>query len=193
MTDLQLSQLTELCKTKLLSNSLEQQPTDPWQPASGESVWLSTKFLKFKQGAGKKLLPRYIGPFKVLESYGHSAKLDLPSYMMCRRTWNVIYLKKFVPNTSGFARIASDWQIGPSDVVEEDQSALDPPPPDPVSETVVTDLHFHKSTRKVRLFRVQFNNDWNISAYHLEHDLASLANGLNVHKAWLAAHQRRGE
>ena len=193
MTDLQLSQLTELCKTKLLSNSLEQQPTDPWQPASGESVWLSTKFLKFKQGAGKKLLPRYIGPFKVLESYGHSAKLDLPSYMMCRRTWNVIYLKKFVPNTSGFARIASDWQIGPSDVVEEDQSALDPPPPDPVSEMVVTDLHFHKSTRKGRLFRVQFNNDWNISAYHLEHDLASLANGLNVHKAWLAAHQRRGE
>ncbi|KAJ9528898.1 hypothetical protein QJQ45_000455 [Haematococcus lacustris] len=48
----------------------------------GQLVLLSTKNLRLKPGKAKKLLPRFIGPFKVLEHVGPVAvRLDLPPAM----------------------------------------------------------------------------------------------------------------
>ena len=197
LTGDQLKQLTELCRQRLLLSGVQEpEHANTWHPQAGEQVWLSTKCLQLKKGAGKKLLPRFIGPFPIEQSYGHSCKLKLPDSMLCRRTWNVQYLKQFIPNESGYARVASDWAIGPGDIIDEDQSQVEAQQADihteamQVDESVVTDIHFHKSTRKGRLFRVQFNHDWNNCAFYHEHDLASLPNGVAVHKQWIAAHQR---
>jgi hypothetical protein len=128
----------------------------------------------------------------VLESYGKAVKLDLPQSMLCRRTWNLSYIKKFEPNVSGFSRNAADWELTSSDIIDADQS---------MAETdlrvsnqpsmIVTDLHFEKMSRNGRLFKVQFNHSWSTSGVYLEKDLSSLHNGLDVLNQWIAEKSAR--
>ena len=64
----------------------------------GEMVYLSTKNLPLKQGAEvEKLLPRFIGPFKIMEKIGKNAyKLDLPETVRLYPVFNVRYLRIFI-------------------------------------------------------------------------------------------------
>ncbi|KAJ9517272.1 hypothetical protein QJQ45_009116 [Haematococcus lacustris] len=66
---------------------------------SGQLVLLSTKNLRMKPGKAKKLLPRFIGPFKVLEHVGPVAvRLDLPQAMA--RMHPVFHVSLLRPYTS---------------------------------------------------------------------------------------------
>ena len=75
--------------------------TPPYQV--GEMVYLSTKNLKLPSGRATKLLPRYIGPFKVIKCYTEldAFKLELPKELLDRRvhpTFHSSLLKPHVPN-----------------------------------------------------------------------------------------------
>ncbi|KAJ9507469.1 hypothetical protein QJQ45_006508 [Haematococcus lacustris] len=66
---------------------------------TGQLVLLSTKNLRMKPGKAKKLLPRFIGPFKVLEHVGPVAvRLDLPQAMA--RMHPVFHVSLLRPYTS---------------------------------------------------------------------------------------------
>ncbi|KAJ9513250.1 hypothetical protein QJQ45_029480 [Haematococcus lacustris] len=66
---------------------------------TGQLVLLSSKNLRMKPGKAKKLLPRFIGPFKVLEHVGPVAvRLDLPQAMA--RMHPVFHVSLLRPYTS---------------------------------------------------------------------------------------------
>ncbi|KAJ9521393.1 hypothetical protein QJQ45_001229 [Haematococcus lacustris] len=66
---------------------------------TGQLVLLSTRNLRMKPGKAKKLLPRFIGPFKVLEHVGPVAvRLDLPRAMA--RMHPVFHVSLLRPYTS---------------------------------------------------------------------------------------------
>ncbi|GJE97660.1 polyprotein [Phanerochaete sordida] len=53
--------------------------------AEGDLVYLSTQNLKLPKQRARKLLPKYIGPYKILKDYANSTyKLDLPSELRQR-------------------------------------------------------------------------------------------------------------
>ncbi|KAJ9529435.1 hypothetical protein QJQ45_013693 [Haematococcus lacustris] len=69
-------------------------------------VLLSTKNLRLKPGKAKKLLPRFIGPFKVLEHVGPVAvRLDLPPAMA--RMHPVFHVALLRPYTTNLDLVAS--------------------------------------------------------------------------------------
>jgi hypothetical protein len=62
--------------------------------AQGDSVWLSTRNFRKSLTGGKKLAPRYAGPYKVLRKVGKRAyTLDLPSKSRVHPTFHVDLLK----------------------------------------------------------------------------------------------------
>ncbi|KAJ9532052.1 hypothetical protein QJQ45_003785 [Haematococcus lacustris] len=80
------------------------------QFSPGQLVLLSTKNLRLKPGKAKKLLPRFIGPFKVLEHVGPVAvRLDLPPAMA--RMHPVFHVALLRPYTSEHPHLPPpvDW------------------------------------------------------------------------------------
>ncbi|KAJ9521467.1 hypothetical protein QJQ45_008867 [Haematococcus lacustris] len=76
----------------------------------GQLVLLSTKNLRLKPGKAKKLLPRFIGPFKVLEHIGPvDVRLDLPPAMA--RMHPVFHVALLRPYTSEHPHLPPpvDW------------------------------------------------------------------------------------
>ena len=65
-------------------------------------VWLSSRNLKFKVGGTKKMLPKYIGPFKIIKLIGGSenrpapaAKLELPRTCRIHPVFHISLLKEW--------------------------------------------------------------------------------------------------
>jgi hypothetical protein len=45
----------------------------------GDLVYLSTKNISFPKGTARKLVPKFVGPYLILEDYGNNSfKLNLP-------------------------------------------------------------------------------------------------------------------
>ena len=62
-------------------------------------VLLSTKNLKLRTNGTKKLLPKWIGPFRVVKSVGLVAyKLELPASMKCHPVFHVSNLQQYRSN-----------------------------------------------------------------------------------------------
>jgi hypothetical protein len=62
----------------------------------GESVLLKSTNFRFKGATTKKLMPRYLGPFKVVKKVGEVAyKLDLPGHMRVHPVFHVSLLEKY--------------------------------------------------------------------------------------------------
>lgn len=77
----------------------------PVQYQVDQWVWLSSKNLKFKLGGTKKLLPKFIGPFKITQLIGNAndtnrsataAKLSLPRTCKIHPVFHVSLLKPYV-------------------------------------------------------------------------------------------------
>jgi hypothetical protein len=69
----------------------------------GDLVYLSTENLSLPKGQAKKLLPKYIGPYKVLESHHQAStvKLELLAALEAQRiksTFHAGLVKPHVPN-----------------------------------------------------------------------------------------------
>jgi hypothetical protein len=63
----------------------------------GDNVLLNSKHVKLKYPGARKLLPRYIGPFKVTAKIGTVAyRMELPKNMKCHNVFHVSLLHKFV-------------------------------------------------------------------------------------------------
>lgn len=63
----------------------------------GDEVLLSTKNIKLRVQKATKLLPKYIGPFKILRSVGPVAfELDLPAELRVHRVFHASLLKPYV-------------------------------------------------------------------------------------------------
>jgi len=71
--------------------------------APGNLVYLSTQNLTLPKGRAKKLLPKYIGPYKVVEAHisTSTVTLELPPELTARQvhpTFHVSLIRAHVPN-----------------------------------------------------------------------------------------------
>ena len=58
----------------------------------GDLVYLSTKNITFPKGLARKLLPKFIGPYKIVKDFGNSSfQLELPSHLKRRGVHDVFH------------------------------------------------------------------------------------------------------
>ncbi len=82
-------------------------------------VYISTTNITFPKGLARKLVPKYIGPYKILKDFGNSSfKIDLPSSLKQRGVHDVFhasYLRIHHPNDDRLFPGRSESQILPLD------------------------------------------------------------------------------
>jgi hypothetical protein len=68
----------------------------------GDLVYISTKNMSVAKGRARKLVPKYIGPYRILEDFGNSSfRIDLPANLKSRGLHNVFHaslLRIHAPN-----------------------------------------------------------------------------------------------
>jgi hypothetical protein len=83
---------------------------------NGDFVYLSTKNITFAKGLAKKLIPKFIGPYKIAKDFGnHSFKLELPTHLRRRGIHDVFHsslLRIHLPNDDRLFPGRTDTQIG---------------------------------------------------------------------------------
>ena len=88
----------------------------------GDLVYLSTKNISFPKGKARKLLPKYIGPYKVLRDYGNSSfQLELLPHLKRRGVHDVFHsslLHIHVPSDDRLFPGRMDTQL---DFAEDDE------------------------------------------------------------------------
>ena len=84
--------------------------------STGDFVYLSTKNITFAKGLARKLIPKYIGPYKIIQDFNNqSFKLELPTHLKRRGVHDVFHsslLKIHVPNDDRLFPGRLDTQIG---------------------------------------------------------------------------------
>jgi hypothetical protein len=82
----------------------------------GDFVYLSTKNISFEKGLARKLIPKYIGPYKILHDFNNqSFRLELPVHLKRRGVHDVFHsslLRIHVPNDDRLFPGRMDTQIG---------------------------------------------------------------------------------
>ena len=58
----------------------------------GDIVYLSTKNINFAKGLARKLIPKYIGPYKIIKDFNNqSFQIELPSHLKQRGIHDVFH------------------------------------------------------------------------------------------------------
>ena len=82
----------------------------------GDLVYLSTKNISFAKGLARKLLPKFIGPYKILQDFDNSSfRLDLPPHLKQRGIHDVFHsslLREHIPNDDRLFPGHLDTQLG---------------------------------------------------------------------------------
>ena len=90
----------------------------------GDFVYLSTKHINFAKGLARKLIPKYIGPYKVIKDFNNqSFQIELPSHLKQRGIHDVFHsslLWIHTPNNDHLFPGRMDMQIGGSPKVEQE-------------------------------------------------------------------------
>ena len=71
----------------------------------GESVWLSSRHVTMRAICSRKLLPQWLGPFKILAKPSSvNYTLELPLHYRIHNTFHVSMLRRYYDNGAGIAR-----------------------------------------------------------------------------------------
>ena len=89
-----------------------------WEPPfqTGDLVYLSSKNISFARGLARKLIPKFIGPYKILHDFGNSSfRLDLPPHLKQRGVHDVFHtslLREHIPNDNRLFPGRMGTQVG---------------------------------------------------------------------------------
>jgi hypothetical protein len=90
----------------------------------GDFAYLSTKNITFAKGLARKLIPKYIGPYKIIQDFNNqSFKLDLPMHLKKRGVHDVFHsslLRIHMPNDDRLFPGRMDTQIGGGPDLEDE-------------------------------------------------------------------------
>ena len=82
----------------------------------GDFVYLSTKNISYEKGLARKLIPKFIGPYKIAKDFGnYSFKLEFPMHLKRRGIHDVYHLSLLrihLPNDDRLFPGRMDTQIG---------------------------------------------------------------------------------
>ena len=110
----------------------------------GDLVYLSTKNITFAKGLARKLIPKYIGPYQILQDFNNqSFRLDLPMHLKKRGVHDVFHsslLRIHAPNDDRLFPGRMDTQIGDG--------------PDTEDEWAVELIRSHAGSRENSIFEI---------------------------------------
>jgi len=151
----------------------------------GDLVMLSTSKLRLARGAGQKVVPRWIGPFKVKgKPHPNAVALELPESYKFSSTWNLEYVKSFVTPDVPVLPDHVHHGFALEDLVGDD---VELPLDEAVESTrMPVELYFDRAVRGVRHFRVRFENEsWDTCEVLSEPNVVLMPNGKALLTAWL--------
>ena len=115
---------------------------------TGELVYLSSKNISFAKGLARKLIPKFIGPYKVLQDFGNASfRLDLPPHLKRRGVHDVFHsslLREHIPNDDRLFPGRMDTQVGDT--------------PETEGEWVVERILSHAGARKDSVFEIKWKS-----------------------------------
>ena len=77
-------------RVKQTQNANRKRQIVPFQ--SGDFVYLSSMHISFKKGLARKLLPKYLGPYKILQDFENSSfQIELPALLKRQGIYNVFH------------------------------------------------------------------------------------------------------
>jgi hypothetical protein len=101
-------------RVKQTRNANRKRQIEPFKEE--ELVYISTKNITFPKGLARKLIPKYIGPYKIVKDFGnHSFRIDLPTSLRQRGIHDVFHsslLRIHHPNDDRLFPGRLDSQIG---------------------------------------------------------------------------------
>ena len=116
--------------------------------SQGDMVYISTKNLNFPKGLARKLLPKFVGPYRITKDFGNNSfKVDLPDCMKQRGIHDVFHsshLRIYVPSDDRLFPGRLDNQVAEF----EDQEC----------EWAVDKIMSHKGSKSDALFEVRWKS-----------------------------------
>jgi hypothetical protein len=139
----------------------------------GDLVYVSTANLSLPKGRASKLLPKYVGPFKILEAYANAStyRVELPTQLRARNLHDRFHRSKLRPY------YANDDALFPH---REAHAYYDFGTPDD-QEWLVDDILAHKWDKSKLSFQVHWNmGDTTWESYETCKDLQVLDDYLRL-------------
>lgn len=92
---------------------------------TGDLVYLSSQNVKFPKGLARKLIPKFLGPYKILQEHGDgvSFKLEMPPHLKKRGMHDVFHsslLRIHYPNDNHLFPGRMDTQIAGEDTLDDE-------------------------------------------------------------------------